>query len=77
MLRVRSRRLFTSNGDGSVKAFLNHGLTADVTLDANGVYEVSPDAGWYKLLYGKKIRVILTTLQYQIGAQACPYFLFL
>ena len=36
----KEQKIIHFNGDGSVKAFLNNGLTADVTLDANGVYEV-------------------------------------
>ena len=35
----KEQKIIHFNGDGSVKAFLNNGLTADVTLDANGVYE--------------------------------------
>jgi len=36
----KEQKVIHFNGDGSVKAFLNNGLTADVTLDAAGVYEV-------------------------------------
>ena len=36
----KEQKIIHFNGDGSVKAFLNNGLTADVTLDATGVYEV-------------------------------------
>ena len=36
----KEQKVIHFNGDGSVKAFLNNGLTADVTLDIAGVYEV-------------------------------------
>ena len=36
----KEQKVIHFNGDGSVKAFLNNGLTADVTLDTAGVYEV-------------------------------------
>lgn len=36
----KEQKVIHFNGDGSVKAFLSNGLTADVTLDAAGVYEV-------------------------------------
>lgn len=72
----KEQKIIHFNGDGSVKAFLNNGLTADVTLDANGVYEVRQMQAGTRLLHGKKIRFILATLQYQIGAQTCPYFCF-
>lgn len=36
----KEQKVIHFNGDGSVKAFLSNGLTADVTLDTAGVYEV-------------------------------------
>lgn len=36
----KETKLIHFNGDGSVKAFLNNGLTVDVTPDAQGVYEL-------------------------------------
>ena len=36
----QEKKVLHFNGDGSVKAFLSNGLTADVTPDAAGVYEV-------------------------------------
>ena len=36
----KEQKVIHFNGDGSVKAFLNNGLTADVTLDTADVYEV-------------------------------------
>ena len=47
-----------------------------IHFNGDGSVKAFLNNGWYKLLHGKKIRFILATLQYQIGAQACPYFCF-
>ena len=36
----KEQKVIQFNGNGSVKAFLNNGLTVDVTPDATGLYEL-------------------------------------
>lgn len=36
----QEKKLIHFNGDGTIKAFLNNGLTVDVTPDAMGVYQL-------------------------------------
>jgi putative membrane protein len=36
----KEQKVIQFNGNGSVKAFLNNGLTVDVTPDASGLLEV-------------------------------------
>lgn len=37
----QEKKILQFNGNGTVKAFLNNGYTADVTVDAAGVYQLS------------------------------------
>lgn len=36
----KEKKIIHFNGDGTIKTFLNNGLTVDITPDAAGLYEL-------------------------------------